>query len=60
MARAGRSWPVSAWPWARSAALDEAGVGKGVEVREADAGGVVCAGGLVVAGALVTGACVST
>jgi hypothetical protein len=35
-------------------------VGKGVEVREADAGGVVCAGGLVVAGALVTGACVST
>ena len=64
----GRGWPAPGAPGrsarglglAGAAALGEAGVGKGVEVREADAGGVVCAGGLVVAGALVTGAWVST
>lgn len=59
-AGAGRSWPVSAWPWASgAAALGEAGVGKGVEIRAPDAGEVEDRG-VGVAGALVTGGCVST
>jgi hypothetical protein len=53
-------WPVSGRPWASgAAALGEAGVGTGVEVRTAD-GGEVEDRGLWVAGALVTGGCVLT